>query len=594
MNAQGENLLTVSGLDIGVAGKAIVHGASFTVARGEVVAIVGESGAGKSMTAMAIPDLLPPGTTRGGSIRFEGKELLDASEAEMQRYRGAEIACVYQEPMTALNPLHTVGDFLAEAIGAHENATTGRRREPQELLELVGLGGYDDLLRRYPHQLSGGQRQRIMAAGAVAWEPKLLIADEPTTALDVTTQKNLLAMFREVVRREGMAMIFVTHDMGVVADIADSVVVMRDGLVVETGDVYSIFASPQHDYTRSLLGAARALHGAQTDIAAPAHEQTVAHDADAAGAARSESVPESVPESESAAQTPTSDAAPAVALEVRDLVVEYRRSGLRRPRTEENRRAAVQDGKLTVARGETLGIVGESGSGKSTIARAILGLAPVTGGSVSLAGVELVGLRGRRRRRALSRLGVVFQDPTSSLDPSLPLWRVVTEPLWRSGTVRDTRELRRRARELLVDVDLDPTWIDRRRHELSGGQRQRVAIARAVSHRPDVLIADEPTSALDVTVQVTVLELLARLQREHDFACIFISHDLYVVSTISDRVLVMKDGRIVESGATADVIHDPENEYTRTLLGAIPVPDPVAQRARRDAEESVSSPGGDL
>ena len=578
MNARDENLLTVSGLDIRVADKAIVHGASFTVSRGEVLAIVGESGAGKSMTAMAIPDLLPAGTTRGGSIRFEGKELLDASEAEMQRYRGAEIACVYQEPMTALNPLHTVGDFLAEAISAHQRARTGLRRDPQELLELVGLGGYDDLLDRYPHQLSGGQRQRIMAAGAVAWEPKLLIADEPTTALDVTTQKNLLAMFREVVHREKMAMIFVTHDMGVVADIADSVVVMRDGMVVETGDVYSIFASPQHEYTRSLLAAARSLHGAQTEGAAGGE---AVNEADASSAASTASAE---PPSE-----PEPVGAPAVALEVRDLVVEYRRSGLRRPRTEENRRAAVRDGKLTIARGETLGIVGESGSGKSTIARAILGLAPVTGGSVSLAGVELVGLRGRRRRRALSRLGVVFQDPTSSLDPSLPLWRVVTEPLWRSGTVRGTRELRRRARDLLTDVDLDPAWIDRRRHELSGGQRQRVAIARAVSHRPDVLIADEPTSALDVTVQVTVLELLARLQREHDFACIFISHDLYVVSTISDRVLVMKDGQIVESGATDDVIHDPENEYTRTLLGAIPVPDPVVQRKRRDAGVPVSS-----
>ena len=592
MNTQQEHLLTVSGLDIEVAGTAIVHGASFTVSRGEVVAIVGESGAGKSMTAMAIPDLLPQGTTRGGSIRFEGKELLEASESEMQRYRGAEIACVYQEPMTALNPLHTVGDFLTEAIGAHARAASGRRREPQELLELVGLGGYDDLLSRYPHQLSGGQRQRIMAAGSIAWEPKLLIADEPTTALDVTTQKNLLAMFREVVRREGMAMIFVTHDMGVVADIADSVVVMRHGRVVETGDVYSIFASPRHEYTRSLLGAARALHGARTDVANPEQEHGAAGRVDASGTTGAASALTVAPDTTSHPPAPL--ATPAAALEVRDLVVEYRRSGLRRPRTEENRRAAVQGATMSVARGETLGIVGESGSGKSTIARAILGLAPVTAGSVSLAGVELVGLRGRRRRQALSRVGVVFQDPTSSIDPGLPLWRVVTEPLWRSGAVRDTGELRQRARELLVDVDLDPTWVDRRRHELSGGQRQRVAIARAVSHRPDVLIADEPTSALDVTVQVTVLELLARLQREHNFACIFISHDLYVVSTISDRVLVMKDGRIVESGPTAEVIHDPENEYTRTLLGAIPVPDPVAQRRRRDVEKFVSSERGKL
>jgi peptide/nickel transport system ATP-binding protein len=566
MNERDEVLLSVSDLEIAVGDKPIVHGASFSVSRGEVVAIVGESGAGKSMTAMAIPALLPPGTTREGSILFEGTELITKSEGDLRRYRGSEIACVYQEPMTALNPLHTVGDFLDEAIGAHESKTSARRREPQELLELVGLGGFDDLLRRYPHQLSGGQRQRIMAAGAVAWEPKLLIADEPTTALDVTTQRNLLAMFRDLVRRERMGMIFVTHDMGVVADIADSVVVMRHGKVVEAGDVYSTFENPQHEYTRSLLAAARALHGAES---APVADEGA--DAGHEGTATS---PQPLAE----------DGADDIALRVRDLVVEYKRSGLRKPRSEENRRAAVQSANLTVARGETLGIVGESGSGKSTIARAILGLAPVTGGSVELAGVELVGLKRRHRRRALSRLGVVFQDPTSSLDPSLPLWRVVTEPLWRSGTVRDTRELRRRARELLADVDLDPTWIERRRHELSGGQRQRVAIARAISHRPDVLIADEPTSALDVTVQVTVLELLARLQREHDFACIFISHDLYVVSTISDRVLVMKDGQVVENGPTDQVIHDPENEYTRTLLGAIPVPDPVLQRSRREAE----------
>ncbi|SCL18127.1 dipeptide ABC transporter ATP-binding protein [Micromonospora inyonensis] len=560
MNARDDILLTVEDLDIEVSGKSIVEGASFSVAKGEVVAIVGESGAGKSMTAMAIPHLLPPGATRRGSIRFDGDELLEVSDAGMRRYRGAEIACVYQEPMTALNPLHTVGDFLTEAIRSHATGARGGQRRPQELLDLVGLGGYDDLLRRYPHQLSGGQRQRIMAAGAVAWEPKLLIADEPTTALDVTTQRNLLAMFRELVEREKMSMIFVTHDMGVVADIADSVVVMRNGKVVETGDVYSIFARPAHEYTRSLLSAARALHTSEADAASPA----------AAGAPEKPATP---------AGTGAVD--PPV-LEVRDLVVEYRRTGLRRRRTEESRRAAVRDANLTVARGETLGIVGESGSGKSTIARSILGLTPATSGSVSIAGVDMVGLRGRDRRRALSRLGVVFQDPTSSLDPSLPLWRVVTEPLWRSGKVRDARELRRRAEELLVDVDLDPAWIVRRRHELSGGQRQRVAIARAISHRPDVLIADEPTSALDVTVQVKVLDLLARLQREHGFACIFISHDLYVVSTISDRVLVMKDGQVVETGPTDEVIHNPENEYTRTLLGAIPVPDPVVQRGRRE------------
>ena len=566
VNEMNIPLLTLTDLNITVSGTQVVNGASFTVAKGEVVAIVGESGAGKSMTAMAIPQLLPSGASCHGSIQFDGKELLTVSDRGMQRYRGAEIACVYQEPMTALNPLHTVGDFLEEAIRSHAAfGAAGAQRDPQELLDLVGLGSFDDLLRRYPHQLSGGQRQRIMAAGAIAWKPKLLIADEPTTALDVTTQRNLLAMFREFVEREGMSMIFVTHDMGVVADIADSVVVMRHGTVVETGDVYSIFADPKHEYTRSLLSAAKALHGSGETVesASQATEMSV------------------VTEEKSVASCDESST-DARALEVRDLTVTYRRTALRRRRGEEAPTAAVRDATLHVDRGETLGIVGESGSGKSTIARSILGLTPVSSGIVSLGGVNMVGLRGSERRRALSRLGVVFQDPTSSLDPSLPLWRIVTEPLWRSGAVRDPRQLRRQAAALLEDVDLDPSWIRRRRHELSGGQRQRVAIARAISHRPDVLIADEPTSALDVTVQVKVLDLLARLQKENNFACVFISHDLHVVSTISDRVIVMKSGQIVETGQTSEVIHNPKNEYTRTLLAAIPVPDPVIQRARRE------------
>lgn len=556
-----EPLLKVTNLDIAVGGVQVVTGASFSVPPGKVVALVGESGAGKSMTAMAVPRLLPPGGMARGSIVYNGTELLEVPDSEMQRYRGAEIACVYQEPMTALNPLHTIGDFLNEAIRSHAASKAGRaQRDPQELLNLVGLGSFSDLLRRYPHQLSGGQRQRVMAAAAVAWKPKLLIADEPTTALDVTTQKNVLAMFRELVQHEQMSMIFVTHDMGVVADIADSVVVMRHGRVLETGDVFSIFADAKHEYTRSLLAAARALHGSG----------------------------ELVKGGSSTAAQPAQAEASTRALEIQDLTVAYRRGGFRRKGVPAVN-IAVRDATLHVDHGETLGIVGESGSGKTTVARSILGLTPATGGVV-IGGTNMVGLRGRSRRKALSHLGVVFQDPTSSLDPSLPLWRVVTEPLWRSGTERDANALRRRAAELLEGVDLDPTWIHRRRHQLSGGQRQRVAIARAISHRPKVLIADEPTSALDVTVQVTVLDLLTRLQKEHNFACIFISHDLYVVSTISDRVLVMKDGRIVESGPTDAVIHSPENEYTKTLLAAIPVPDPVTQRARQSTP-AAAEPG---
>lgn len=562
MNASVDILLEVKDLTIGVPGTEIVHGASFSVPRGKVVALVGESGAGKSMTAMSIPHLLPPGVEATGSITFDGTELVGVSEKGMQRFRGPEIACVYQEPMTALNPLHTVGDFLAEAIRSHAASGAGARRSPQELLSLVGLDGFDDLLDRYPHQISGGQRQRIMAAGAVAWKPKLLIADEPTTALDVTTQRNVLAMFRDLVEHESMSMIFVTHDMGVVADIADYVVVMRNGKVMESEDVFSIFADPKVDYTRALLSAARALHGARTDLADPNNVIEAAKRA-AQG---------------SSAQRIEPSAAPA--LEVSGLTVEYKNTRRRRKRVG-TRKAAVSEASLLVRPGETLGIVGESGSGKSTIARSILGLTPTTAGVVSIANTNMIGLKGTNRRRTLSHLGMVFQDPTSSLDPSLPLWRILTEPLWRRGSVKDTRELRKRAAGLLEDVDLDPTWINRRRHELSGGQRQRVAIARAISHRPDILLADEPTSALDVTVQVRVLELLARLQAEQQFACIFVSHDLYVVSTISDRVMVMKDGQVVETGPTDEVIHNPANEYTRTLLGAIPVPDPVIQRESR-------------
>jgi len=562
-------LLAVRDLHIEVSGTEVVHGVSFNVPKGRVVALVGESGAGKSMTAMAVPQLLPPGGVSRGSIRFDGAELSNLSGRGIETYRGAEIACVYQEPMTALNPLHTIGDFLEEAIGAHLTAESrSRARTPQELLAAVGLGEQEGLLRRYPHQLSGGQRQRVMAAGAVAWKPKLLIADEPTTALDVTTQRQVLTMFRQLVEQEGMSMIFVTHDMGVVADIADTVVVMRHGEVVESGDVFSIFAEPKHEYTRMLLGAAQSLHSAKGE--ADAKDEAVANDATSADAESDAG--------RASAKPPT--------LVTSNLTVQYPRTGRRRKRGGAQARPAVRGAALEVARGETLGIVGESGSGKSTIARSILGLTPITEGAVTLGGVSMVGRSRRDRRRTLASIGVVFQDPTSSLDPSLPLWRIVTEPLWRGGAVRDARELRKRAAALLGDVDLDPTWVDRRRHQLSGGQRQRVAIARAISHRPAVLIADEPTSALDVTVQVKVLDLLTRLQQEHDFACIFISHDLYVVSSISDRVLVMKDGEVVETGPTAEVLHAPSSDYTKTLLGAIPVPDPVQQRARRDLSQA--------
>lgn len=558
-------LLSVRDLSIDIHGMPIVHDVSFTLSQGEVLAIVGESGAGKSMTAMAVPRLLPAGATVRGSIVYDRSDLAKLSDKGMRRIRGVEVACVYQEPMTALNPLYTVRQHLTEAIGSHTlRGTSKRPRETEELLNLVGLS--PGLLGRYPHQLSGGQRQRVMIAAALTWSPRLLIADEPTTALDVSTQARLLTLFRRLADDDGMAVIFVTHDMGVVADIADSVVVMKNGAVVERNGVYKTFDAPTSPYTASLVAAAKALHGLD---ASEAPGVVVDHPAG-----------EMAPDGQLPAPVETlSDAAPNAGLEVENLTVFYRRSAKRR-RHEADAEPAVRDVSLAVARGETLGIVGESGSGKSTIARSILGLVTCSSGTVALDGVNIVGLRGRSMRAARAHLGVVFQDPTSSLDPNLPLWRLVTEPLWRHGLVKDAGELRRRAAELLTQVDLDPNWIARRRHELSGGQRQRIAIARAVSHRPHLLVADEPTSALDVTVQVKVLELLDRLQREYNFACVFISHDLYVVATVADRVLVMKDGRMVEHGPTAQVIDNPTSAYTRSLIGAIPVPDPAVQRAR--------------
>lgn len=566
-SSEGAPVLTVSNLDVTITGTRVVDGAGFEVENGEVVALVGESGAGKSMTAMAVPQLLPPGAECGGSIRFGETELLDLSDRQMTRYRGSEIACVYQEPMTALNPLHTVGDFLDEAIGAHlTRENSARARKPAELLEAVGLEPDAGFLDRYPHQLSGGQRQRIMAAGAVAWHPKLLIADEPTTALDVTTQRQVLTMFQQLVENEGMGMVFVTHDMGVVADIADSVVVMKDGHVVEKGDVFSIFAAPEHAYTKQLLGAAQTLHGVQGS-------SETRHDESSTSETPQQTIP---PDAGVSARE--SDM-----LVATNLTVQYGSARSRHRRSAGSEGAAVKSAHLEVGHGETLGIVGESGSGKTTVVRSILGLTPITSGSIRLAGTDIVRQSRRERRATLARIGVVFQDPTSSLDPSLPLWRIVTEPLWRGGSVRNKQELRSRAAQLLQNVGLNRDWTDRRAHELSGGQRQRVAIARAVSHSPDVVIADEPTSALDVTVQVTVLELLAQMQREHNFACVFISHDLYVVSSVSDRVLVMKDGRIVETGPTRKVLSTPDSDYTKRLISAIPIADPVQQRGRHAA-----------
>ncbi|AYF97875.1 dipeptide ABC transporter ATP-binding protein [Protaetiibacter intestinalis] len=551
---RAETVLAVNGLRIEFTRQAgpadpvppAVDGISFEVHRGQVLALVGESGSGKSATAMSILGLLP-GTARvSGSVRLEGRELRGADAAELRRVRGGRIGTIFQEPMSAFTPAYRIGWQVAEAIRAHHPRMPRAevRARTLELLGSVGLRDPDRVGRSFPHELSGGQLQRAMIAMAISCDPVVLIADEPTTALDVTVQAGILELLRGLRTTHGTAILLITHDMGVVADLADDVVVMRQGKVVETGSVESVFAAPAEDYTRELLAAVPSLSSLQT-----------------------------------APRMPSAEAVPgdaALAAEARDAVIAYGRAGLRGGGV-----VAVEGASFRIARGKTFGLVGESGSGKSTLGRAFAGLLPLRSGSIEVAGVDLATAPSARMRSLRSTLGYVFQDPASSLNPRSLVGDAITEPL-RLHTRAPERERRRRAAELIDAVRLPASTIDRFPHELSGGQRQRVAIARAIALEPTLLIADEPTSALDVSVQARVLELLAELQRELGFACLFISHDLAVVQELADEVAVMRLGRIVEQGPAGRVLAAPENAYTRRLLAAAPVADPAAQRQRRE------------
>ncbi|MCW2862999.1 MAG: peptide transporter ATPase [Actinoallomurus sp.] len=512
-----------------------VDGVSLTVAPGEVVAVVGESGSGKSVTSMSALGLLPPTATTTGTVRVGGVDVTTLDGARLRAIRGAEVAMVFQEPMTALNPAFTVGWQVAEALRLHIEDLSKKQAldRAAELLEMVGIRDARDRLGQYPHELSGGLRQRVVIAMAIACEPKVLIADEATTALDVTVQAEILDLLRDLRARFGMALLVITHNMGVVADIADRVVVMYQGKVVEQATVEDLFARPQADYTKKLLASVpRLARGEGRTRTAPADEE--------------------------------------VALSLEHLVVEFRGKGGRKNR-------AVDDVSLTIAKGEVLGLVGESGSGKSTVGRAAIGLLKPTSGSVRLLGEALTDARGRDLRRLRRRCGIVFQDPASSLDPRMTVGDCVAEPLVING-VGDRTE---RVVALLKSVELDPALRRRHPHELSGGQRQRVGIARALALDPQLVIADEPTSALDVSVQAAVLEVFLELQERLGFACLFITHDLAVVGRVSDRVAVMNAGRVVEEGPRDDVLFDSREEYTRRLVTSAPVPDPVEQRQRR-------------
>ncbi|MEV0678858.1 ABC transporter ATP-binding protein [Actinosynnema sp. NPDC050436] len=516
-----------------------VRGVTLSLAAGEVLAVVGESGSGKTVTAMSLLRLLPDTAVLSGSAHLAGQDLYAMGAAELRAVRGGRVGVVFQEPMSALNPVFTIGDQLVEAVRAHRPWSRSRaRRRAVELLELVGLPDAEQRLRAYPHELSGGQLQRVVIAMAVACEPALLIADEPTTALDVTVQAEIIDLLRDLRDRLDVAILLITHDMGVVAGLADRVAVMKDGEVVEQGEVTALFARPEHPYTRQLLSAVVSL--------SPPDEAVVS-------------------------ALPPAEPSPGAALVVDDVTVVYGgRFGLSEVR-------ALDRVSLHVEPGEVLGLVGESGSGKSTLASLVAGLRSPTSGRVVVAGRDLAGLRRSARRAARGRVGIVFQDPTSSLNPRATIARSIAEPLLlhpRDGDPDD------RVDELLELVQLDVSLRSRYPHELSGGQRQRVGIARALVLDPALLIADEPTSALDVSVQARVLDLFRSLQRRLGFACLFISHDLAVVERLADRVAVLRDGRVVEQGRAADVLTRPQHPYTTRLVAAAPVADPVVQRER--------------
>ncbi|HEY2669574.1 MAG TPA: ABC transporter ATP-binding protein [Rugosimonospora sp.] len=550
-----------------------VRDASFGLRRGHVLALVGESGSGKSVTAMAALGLLPPTARVTGSIRLAGEELIGAAPRRLRQIRGGRIGTIFQEPTSALNPVFTVGNQIAEAIHAHRDCSRAAAHiRVRELLETVGIDDPRRVSHSYPHQLSGGQLQRAMIAMAISCEPELLIADEPTTALDVTVQAGILELMRDLRSRLNMAILLITHDMGVVADIADDVVVLRDGEVMERAPVRTLFAAPGHDYTRALLDAVPRLAQMSGDVPA------------------GESGPESPSDDDAANVDVTGvDAANTDAVvSLRHTVVTYpgRRGG--------DHLRAVDGASLHIDAGEVLGLVGESGSGKSTVARAVAGLVPVASGEVRVAGVDVAHASRRRRGGARSmrdvraRMGIVYQDPASSLNPRWTLADSIAEPMLLHSGARQPA-LRRRVDELLDAVALPAAMRERYPHELSGGQRQRVAIARALALDPALLIADEPTSALDVSVQATILALLRDLRTRFGFACLFISHDLAVVAQLADRVAVMHRGRIVEQGPTADVMRSPRDPYTRRLLAAAPVADPGLQARRREAWRALSA-----
>jgi peptide/nickel transport system ATP-binding protein len=512
------------------------------LAAGKVTAIVGESGSGKSTTALGLMSLLASNARMAGSVKVKGEEMLNAKSTVLRQFRGKEVAYIFQEPMTALNPLFTIGYQIVETLRNHfDMGPKEAHARALELIIMVDIPDPEVSINKYPHQLSGGQRQRAMIAQALACDPALLVADEPTTALDVTVQAEILDLMRGLKDKLNSAILLITHDMGVVADMADEILVMKDGITVEKGTADQIFNKPRHPYTQQLLGAVPML-----------------------GSTKKRELPY------------RQDAKPAPVLKLTDVTIEYPKRG-RQPAF-----TAVKNFNLEIYPGEIVGLVGESGSGKTTVGRASIGLLPVKEGSIQVVGKEIAGADQKQLFAIRRHTGIVFQDPASSLNPRLPIGESIGEPLLLAKILKGA-DLAHKVEELLDQVELPRNYRNRYPHELSGGQRQRVGIARALALTPDLLIADEPTSALDVSVQARFLDLLQELQGKLKFACLFISHDLAVVDILCHRIAVMQNGLLVEEGDRDQILKNPKNDYTKRLISAVPVPDPAEQRIRREA-----------
>ncbi|MDI6024370.1 ABC transporter ATP-binding protein [Leucobacter sp. UT-8R-CII-1-4] len=539
-----------------------VSGVSLELRPREILAVVGESGSGKTLTARAVLGLLPPRTTAGGAVLLSGKNVLTADAKSLRAMRGGEAAMIFQEPSTALNPVFRVGWQLEEGLRAHGmKSKAERRRVAIDMLRAVGIPEPEVRVDHYPHQFSGGQKQRIVIAMALALRPSVIIADEPTTALDVTVQAEILQLLRECRDNFGASILLITHNMGVVADLADRVAVMYRGDLVEEAPVDELFRAPRELYTQELLAAVPRLGSGRQ-----AGQSTVV------------TVAEELEQSQSTSTSSDGAASETPTVQVKDLDIVYR-SGFGKDPVR-----AVRSVSLDIAPGEVVGLVGESGSGKSTIGRAIGGLEPIAAGTLKVFGEDLRKLRGRRLRELRRRVGFVFQDPAASFNSFMTVEECITEPMGIHRLPGGKSAHQRRALELLDAVELPESYAQRYPFELSGGQRQRVGLARALALSPELVIADEPTSALDVSVQAKVLDIFAALQRELGFASLFISHDLAVVEMLADRVGVLCKGELVELGPTESVLHSPKDPYTQRLIAAVPVPDPAVQRKRREQQ----------